>query len=43
MLYRSIYPQVTLSADKTKREKHLGQVQPIKFPEDIQIILRSDR
>ena len=42
MLYHSIYPQVTPSP--TKNQSHpKGKTQNIRFPEDVQIILRSDR
>ena len=42
MLYHTIFPQVNLSPTKGQTA-HQAPLQPVKFPEDVQIILRSDR
>ena len=42
MLYQTIFPQVNLSPGKGQVAP-TSPLQPVKFPEDLQIILRSDR
>ena len=43
MLHHSIYPQIN-SNSHTSKDKHNSKLrQSVKFPSDIQIILRSDR
>ena len=43
MLYRSIYPQIHSLSPTRGNARHQKHPQPIDFPEDIQIIVRSDR
>ena len=42
MLYHSIYPQVNTSP-VSKQQESVNKLQPVKFPEDVQVIIRSDR
>ena len=41
-MYHSIYPQINHSLQKNNCNSN-HQLQPVKYPEDIQIIIRSDR
>lgn len=43
MLYHSIYPQLNPASPRKDNNNADGLSQPVKFPEDIQVILRSDR
>ena len=42
MIYHSIYPQASPQQTNKKSSSSVNP-QPIKFPEDVQVILRSDR
>lgn len=42
MLYRNIYPQIT-NHTNSKTSRSPSSLPSVKFPEDIQIIVRSDR
>jgi hypothetical protein len=43
MLYHSIYPQITKFSPTSRNKQSSSQSLSVKFPEDIQVIVRSDR
>ena len=43
MMYHSIYPQISTVSPASKNKHNQKTAQLVKFPEDIQVIVRSDR